>query len=63
LRALQQAGADGMTRTAIRDLLGRNKTSDRINIALQLLHTMGRARPETRGTSGRPAEVWFAGKA
>jgi hypothetical protein len=66
LRALQQAGADGMTRTAIRDLLGRNKTSDRINIALQLLHTMGRARPETRGTSGttgRPAEVWFASKA
>jgi hypothetical protein len=63
LRALQQAGADGMTRTAIRDLLGRNKTSDRINIALQLLHTMGRARPETRGTSGRPAEVWFASRA
>jgi Protein of unknown function (DUF3987)/Primase C terminal 2 (PriCT-2) len=63
LRALQQAGADGMNRTAIRDLLGRNKASDRINIALQLLHTMGRARPETRGTSGRPAEVWFASKA
>src|SRR5262245_25600997 len=30
LRALINAGADGMTRTAIRDLFGRNQTADRI---------------------------------
>jgi hypothetical protein len=63
LRALQQAGADGMTRTAIRDLFGRNKTSDRIGIALRLLQTMGRARPESRPTGGKPVEIWFASKA
>jgi hypothetical protein len=63
LRALQQAGAAGLTRTAIRDLFGRNKTSDRIGIALQLLQTRGRAKPKTAATGGRPVEVWFASKA
>jgi hypothetical protein len=65
LRALQQAGADGMTRTEIRDLFSRNKSSDRIDMALQLLRTMGRAKPAggTGGTGGRPVEVWLASKA
>jgi hypothetical protein len=62
LRALQHAGT-GMTRTAIRDLFGRNKSSDRIGAALQLLLTMGRARFKTSTTGGRPVEVWFASKA
>ena len=60
LRALQQAGADGMTRTAIRDLFGRNKAGDRIGAALQLLATRGKATFETRATGGRPTEVWCA---
>ena len=30
LRALQQAGSAGMTRTAIRDLFGRHRSADRI---------------------------------
>jgi hypothetical protein len=59
-RALQQAGSDGMTRTAIRDLFGRNQSSDRIGAALVLLVTNGRARMETRATGGRPAEIWIA---
>jgi Protein of unknown function (DUF3987) len=63
LRALKQAGAAGMTRTAIRDLFGRNKSCDRIGAALQLLLTTGRARSETRTTGGRPVEAWFASKA
>jgi hypothetical protein len=60
LRALQQAGANGLTRTAIRDLFGRHRTGDRIGAALALLMTNGHARAEERMTSGRPSEVWFA---
>ena len=37
LRALQQAGEDGMARTALRDLFGRHKSADRIGAALTLL--------------------------
>ena len=51
-----------MTRTAIRDLFGRNRASDRIGAALALLATKGRARMETCKTSGHPAEVWVATK-
>jgi hypothetical protein len=58
-RALQCAGSEGMTRTAIRDLFGRNRSGDRIGAALALLATRGRARMETRKTSGHPAEVWI----
>jgi hypothetical protein len=62
LLALRQAGSDGMTRTAIRDLFGRNRSADRIGAALALLLTHGLARMEERATGdrGRPAEVWFA---
>jgi hypothetical protein len=65
LRALQLAGASGMTRTAIRDLFRRNKSSDRINIALQLLQTGGRDPRPAPPTAGRSRsglqarrEVW-----
>jgi hypothetical protein len=61
-RALQLAGPEGITRTSIRDLFGRNRSSDRIGAALALLATKGRARMETRKTSGHPAEVWVAAK-
>jgi hypothetical protein len=43
-RALEAAGDDGMTRTAIRDLFSRNRSGDRIGAALALLMTAGRAR-------------------
>jgi Protein of unknown function (DUF3987) len=59
-RALLHAGAAGITRTAIRDLFGRNKSADRIGAALALLTTKGRASAETKVTGGRPSEVWFA---
>jgi hypothetical protein len=59
-RALLHAGAAGITRTAIRDLFGRNKSADRIGAALALLTTKGRAFAETEVTGGRPSEVWFA---
>jgi hypothetical protein len=60
LRALQQAGADGMTRTAIRDLFGRHKSADRIGAALALLAVRGHGHMEPRETGGRPTEMWFA---
>jgi hypothetical protein len=60
LRGLRHAGPAGMTRTAIRDLFGRNRSGDRIGVALAALMTNGRARMETRMTAGRPAEIWFA---
>jgi hypothetical protein len=58
--ALRQAGSTGMTRTAIRDLFGRNKSGDRIGAALALLMRMGRARVQSTTTGGRPCETWFA---
>lgn len=62
--ALVQAGDAGMTRTAIRDLFGRNRNGNRIQAAFNLLHTHGRVRTEPRktGDPGRPAEAWIAVK-
>jgi hypothetical protein len=58
--ALQHAGRDGMSRTAIRDLFGRHRSSDRVGVALALLVTKGRARVEHQSSAGRPVEMWFA---
>jgi hypothetical protein len=65
MQALRQAGSSGMTRTAIRDLFGRNQSTDRIGAALVLLLNHGLARMEERPTGGpgRPTQVWFAVKA
>jgi hypothetical protein len=62
MRALIQAGGAGMSRTAIRDLFGRNRSSDRIGVALALLIGKGRAKREVKDTGGRPVEIWFAMK-
>ena len=53
MRALHEAGSAGMTRTAIRDLFGRHRASDRINLALALLAAKKRARME-KEINGRP---------
>ena len=60
LRALHHAGHEGMTRTAIRDLFGRNQSGDRIGAALALLATRGWARVAMQATTGRSSETWFA---
>jgi len=60
LRALQQAGREGMTRTAIRDLFGRHQSGDRVGAALSLLMSRGKAKSGIRQSGGRPTEVWFA---
>lgn len=50
----------GMTRTDIRDLFQRNRSSDEISGALAVLLQAGRAKYEIRQTGGRPVETWFA---
>ena len=62
-RALQHAGREGMSRTAIRDLFARNQFADRIGAALMLLVTKGRAKVEMRQSGGRPTECWIATEA
>jgi hypothetical protein len=59
LRALQH-NPEGMSRTAIRDLFGRNRSADRIGTALALLASKRRAKMEFRQSGGRPTEIWTA---
>jgi hypothetical protein len=49
----------GITRARIRDAFGRNKSSERIGQALELLEKHGRVLKRTEETGGRPAERWF----
>jgi hypothetical protein len=58
--ALRAAGKDGMTRTEISNLFGRNMSSERISQALSLLLVARRVRRKTHKTGGRQAEKWFA---
>jgi hypothetical protein len=61
LRALKNAGRNGMSRATIRDLFGGHKSKERTDAALALLTEKGRARVELQGgTRGRPLEMWFA---
>jgi hypothetical protein len=59
LQALQH-NPEGMSRTAIRDLFGRNRSADRIGTALALLASKRRAKMEIRQSGGRPTEIWTA---
>jgi hypothetical protein len=58
--ALRAAGKDGMTRTKISNLFGRNMSSERIAQALNLLHAARRVRRKPQKTGGRQAERWYA---
>jgi Protein of unknown function (DUF3987) len=60
LEALRIAGKEGMTKTGISNLFGRNRGADRINRALTLLLQADRVWRETQETGGRNAERWFA---
>ena len=63
LKALREKGTSGMTRNDILDLFGRNRGSEKILSALELLLTAGKARFEktaTPGRRGRPKETWYA---
>ena len=58
--SLCAAGKDGMTKTEISQLFGRNKSAERIARALSLLLSMGHVRQKMQRTRGRRAERWFA---
>ncbi len=60
IRDALQAAADGLTRTAIRDLFNRHLPAERIDAALSLLAGHGLAEREDIRTAGRPSEVWRA---
>ena len=59
LRALR-CNSEGLTRTAISDLFGRNKEQARIDHALGLLAAAGVAKGGPEKSGGRPGERWFA---
>ncbi len=59
LRALCTS-PEGMTRTGIRDLFGRNRNTSVIGQALALLAEHGLARSVCERTDGRPVERWIA---
>jgi hypothetical protein len=61
--ALQGAGTEGMTRTQIRDLLGRHAPADRIAQALTQLAELGLASRLIVSTDGRPTQSWRATEA
>jgi Protein of unknown function (DUF3987) len=60
LRSMLQSQPNGLSRTEISNLLGRNLSAARIERALGTLLRFGLARFETIPTSGRSAERWFA---
>ncbi len=61
LAILDGAGADGVTKSACRTLLGSgNIPAEDINALLGELREAGLARPHRRAGRGRPAEIWVS---
>jgi hypothetical protein len=60
---LETAGADGMTRTQIRDLFKRHESTERISTALTQLKSLRIAWKQVVATDGRSVERWHATEA
>lgn len=60
LHRLLNATPAGLTRTQIRDHLGRNRPGPAIDDALAALASAGRAHCERVESAGRPAQLWAA---
>ena len=60
IHAALSAAREGLTRTEVRDLFGRNLPVARIDKALVALASTRRAQCRRVQTAGRPAEVWSA---
>jgi hypothetical protein len=61
LRAVDNAGTDGLTRTDISNALGRNRNADQIGRALDLLMRRGKVHMEKNAMNGgRRTEVWVS---
>ncbi len=61
LRALRRK-PEGLNRTQIRELIGKNRSSVALNQALEGLLAMGRISMERFTTGGRPEERWTVAK-
>ena len=57
---IRESGEAGVTRTEIRDALGRHKSADEIDAALGVLLRYGLADRRMEATKGRPVERWRA---
>lgn len=60
IAAALDSSADGLTRTQLRDLFGRNQPAARIDAALAALASNQRVSRHRTPTAGRPAEIWTA---
>ena len=60
IRALRVAGAAGLARSELWEVLGRNGSVSRLESALDTLARLRLARGRTERTGGRPAVRWFA---
>jgi hypothetical protein len=63
LRALRAAGTDGLSRTDLINLFGRNLSVNQIDAALVALLSAGKVRRSSikkAAGAGRPREMWFA---
>jgi predicted ArsR family transcriptional regulator len=58
--AALRANPQGLTRTEIRDLFGRNRSEPLIHVALTALEERGLAQRVSEQTGGRPTERWIA---
>jgi hypothetical protein len=56
LALLKKAGAEGLTRTELSNLFGRNKTAARLNAAITTLEEYGKVRRVQEATGGRSVE-------
>jgi hypothetical protein len=59
--AITEAGDSGLSRTAIRSVVGGHVPGETIDQALRLLWACGRAHERTRETRGRPERRWYPG--
>ncbi len=60
LQKLREVGPTGCSRTEIRDLFVRHRTTEQLNRALARLEAADKAKKTERETGGRRAEVWVA---
>jgi hypothetical protein len=62
LKELRAVSPDGLSRTEISELLHKHQKTKDIASSLELLQQSGLAYSLKEKTSGRPAELWFAGE-
>jgi hypothetical protein len=60
LRALRSAGADGLSRTDLSNVFGRNLSTSQLDAALVVLLSADKVRRRSVKGTGRPREMWYA---